>query len=129
MSPRERLPNKRVSRVLDAAWRQLEFTVTVGFDTKGRAREVFYSGGKPGSGFAGLMEDACILFSRLLQMGVPAAALAQTLTAGDKADVDGLAPETASPLGHIARHIEDIEAQEGPGIARGHGLLAAKAGM
>jgi hypothetical protein len=54
--------------------------VTIGFDlTTGRIGEVFTHGAKIGSAMDGILDDACIALSLLLQHGVEPAALAASM--------------------------------------------------
>ncbi len=56
------------------------YEVTVGFHpTTGKVREVFCHGAKAGSNMDGLLDDACILLSLLLQHGLAPAALAASM--------------------------------------------------
>ena len=66
---RTRLPARRPNLTDSFAWGGVRFTVTAGFDERGAIREVFADGVKVGSDTEGLLDDACILVSLLLQHG------------------------------------------------------------
>ena len=72
---RERLPNRRQAETVALEHGGMNFEVTVGFYPDGRPGEVFTHGAKAGSTMDGLLDDACIVVSRLLQHGVTAADL------------------------------------------------------
>jgi hypothetical protein len=56
------------------------YSVTIGFDlASGRIGEVFTHGAKVGSAMDGILDDACIGLSLLLQYGVEPAALAASM--------------------------------------------------
>lgn len=76
---RERLPNRRQAETTVIEHGGLRFEVTVGFYPDGRAGEVFTHGAKAGSTMDGLLDDACILVSRLLQHGVTASDLSGSM--------------------------------------------------
>jgi hypothetical protein len=73
---RLRLPNRRQAETTVIEHGGMRFEVTVGFYPDGRPGEVFTHGAKAGSTMDGLLDDACVLVSRLLQHGVAAADLA-----------------------------------------------------
>ena len=83
------------------------YAVTVGFqpDT-GEPREIFTHGARVGSNMDGILDDACILLSLLLQHRVEPAALARSMgrlgTGGQAASIIGaiadlLAEKAAGP--------------------------------
>ena len=78
--PRERLPDRRPNQTMDLVYDGTCYAVTVGFhpDT-GEAREIFTHGARVGSNMDGLLDDACILLSLLLQHRVEPAALARSM--------------------------------------------------
>ena len=78
--PRERLPDRRPNQTIDMVYDGTCYAVTVGFhpDT-GEPREVFTGGVKVGSTMDGILDDACILLSLLLQHHVKPAALARSM--------------------------------------------------
>lgn len=66
---RASLPARRKNETQDLTWSGKVWTVTVGFDEFGLAREIFADGSKVGSEMEALLDDACILVSMLLQSG------------------------------------------------------------
>ena len=95
MTGRERLPNRRPSETADLEYEGARYAVTIGFYPDGRPGETFTGNAKVGSAMEGLLDDACILVSLLLQNGVEPAALAKTVGRLG----DGTAP--ASVIGAI----------------------------
>lgn len=77
---RRRLPHRRPS-ITDALVHDGHvFAVTVGFDPRnGRVGEVFAHGAKVGSTLDGILSDACIALSLLLQYGIEPAAFAASM--------------------------------------------------
>ena len=92
--PRERLPTRRPNQTMDLVYDGTLYAVTVGFqpDT-GEPREIFTHGARVGSSMDGILDDACILLSLLLQHHVEPAALARSMgrlgTGGQAASVIG----------------------------------------
>lgn len=76
---RTRLPNRRQAENIVLEHGGMRFEVTIGFYPDGRPGEVFTHGTKAGSTMDGLLDDACILVSRLLQHGVAASDLASSM--------------------------------------------------
>ena len=76
---RERLPGRRPSETADLDFDGARYAVTIGVYPDGRPGEVFTGNAKVGSSMDGLLDDACILVSLLLQNGVEPAALAKTV--------------------------------------------------
>ncbi len=72
---RERLPSRRHNETVDLAVADKLYAVTIGYYPDGRVAEVFTHGAKVGSTMDGILDDACILFSLLLQHGVEPAEL------------------------------------------------------
>lgn len=120
MSGRTRLPNRRPQLAVNESWAGREWRVGMGFDTAGKVREVFARGVKTGQHLEGLLDDACILMSILLQSGMDAAALAAHL---GREGVDPAAG-AASLIGQIARRAAAAEREAGPAMAE---LAAAAA--
>ena len=79
MTSRERLPTRRPAKTAELEYEGARYAVTIGFYPDGRPGEVFTAGAKVGSAMDGLLDDACILVSLLLQHGVQPAALARTM--------------------------------------------------
>ena len=69
-------------------------------------------GVKVGQELEGLLDDACILVSVLLQMNVAASRIAEHL---GRESVDPHAP-AASPIGMVAKRIAAVEEAEGPAM-------------
>ena len=76
---RRRLPDRRRAETLDLEFDGMHFAVTVGFYLDGRPGEVFTHGAKVGSTMDGLLDDACVVVSRLLQHDVDAADLGRSM--------------------------------------------------
>ena len=78
--PRERLPDRRPNQTTDVVYDGTCYAVTVGFhpDTE-EPREIFTGGARVGSTMDGILDDACILLSLLLQHRVAPAALARSM--------------------------------------------------
>ncbi len=73
---RECLPSRRPNETIDLEINGTLYAVTVGYYPDGRVAEVFTHGAKVGSTMDAILDDACILFSLLLQHGVEPAGLA-----------------------------------------------------
>ena len=94
---RQRLPNRRPSLTFDLGHDGRVYAVTVGYDPRdGCLREVFTHGAKTGSTMDGILDDACIALSLLLQHGVEPRALASSMGRLG----DGISP--ASIVGALA---------------------------
>jgi hypothetical protein len=77
---RRRLPDRRPSITKELIYGGNAYAVSVGFDPADCWRgEVFAHGAKVGSNMDGILDDACIALSLLLQHGVEPAALAGTM--------------------------------------------------
>ncbi len=77
---RRRLPNRRPSITAELNYEGRAYAATVGFDpADGWLGEVFAHGAKVGSSMDGILDDACIALSLLLQYGVEPMALASTM--------------------------------------------------
>jgi hypothetical protein len=98
---RTRLPERRIADTRELVFDNLQFTVTVGVFPDGRPGEVFARGARAGSQLDGLIDDACILVSRLLQHGEASSILVQSLGR------DGDRP--ASVIGAIAEIVNDVD--------------------
>src|SRR4051812_2876173 len=77
---RRRLPNRRTSITEDIAIGGMKLSASVGFDNAGRPGELFLSGAKDGSGLAAVLNDASVVISVALQHGIPASALAKSIS-------------------------------------------------
>ncbi len=76
---REQLPSRRPNETIDLEINGTLYAVTVGYYPDGRVAEVFTHGAKVGSTMDAILDDACILFSLLLQYGVEPAALVPSM--------------------------------------------------
>ena len=134
---RRRLPNRRPSetRTIDAG--NHRFEVTIGLDpADDRPLEVFVDGTKNGGELALILNDVAVLVSIALQCGIPAAALARSmsrvplapLTPADLAEADG--PKQTAPasvVGVVLDLLRELEA--GPARTQENGCsLASKDG-
>ncbi len=77
---RQRLPDRRPSVTTTLVQDFRSYAVTFGFDPNtGRIGEVFTHGAKVGSAMDGILDDACIALSLLLQHDVEPTALAASM--------------------------------------------------
>ena len=76
---RSRLPQRRPAQTIEIEHGGLRFAVTVGFYPDGRPGEVFTHGAKTGSTIDGLLDDACVLVSLLIQHGLEPPELAKSM--------------------------------------------------
>jgi hypothetical protein len=76
---RTRLPERRPAETTEIEHGGMRFAVTVGFYPDGRPGEVFTHGAKTGSTIDGLLDDACVVVSLLIQHGVAPHQLAQSM--------------------------------------------------
>ncbi len=76
---RERLPDRRPNETVDIEFEQVPYAITIGFFSDGRCGEVFTHGAKVGSAMDGLLDDACVALSILLQFGAEPAQLAASM--------------------------------------------------
>jgi hypothetical protein len=76
---RARLPDRRFAATSNLEHGGSRFTVTVGFYPDGRPGEVFTHGMRTGSTLDGLLSDACVVVSLLLQHGVEPSDLAASM--------------------------------------------------
>lgn len=77
---RQRLPDRRPSVTTELVHECRSYSVTIGFDpATGRIGEVFTHGAKVGSAMDGILDDACVALSLLLQHGVEPAELASSM--------------------------------------------------
>ncbi len=103
---RERLPNRRPNETLDIEFDGVPYAVTIGYFSDGRPGEVFTHGAKVGSSLDGLLDDACIVLSILLQFGVEPRQLAPSM--GSLGDGRG----RASVIGAIIDRLTELQATE-----------------
>ncbi len=77
---RQRLPDRRPSITTELVHQCRSYSVTIGFDiSTDRIGEVFTHGAKIGSAMDGILDDACIALSLLLQHGVEPTVLAASM--------------------------------------------------
>jgi len=103
---RARLPDRRPAETIAIEHGGMGFDVTVGFYPDGRPGEVFTHGAKTGSMIDGLLDDACVVVSLLIQNGVEPRALARSMgRLGDEqpASVIGAVVDLAARLGAETR--------------------------
>ena len=101
---RARLPDRRQNQTFRVAGEWGAFTITVGYDSAGQAREVFADGFK--NGIESLADDACVLISIALQHGISPAELRKSLgTVPDLARGE-FAEKPASLIGEILGALE-----------------------
>ena len=74
--PRERLPDRRPSVLLDLEHPGAQYSLGIGFFDTGKPGELFVSGARTGSDVDGLLADLGVLLSRALQHGDNIEALA-----------------------------------------------------
>lgn len=88
--PRHNLPSRRLTETRKITTQDgHNIHLSVGYDPKenGRPREVFYSAGfKSGSQLEFLVQDACVMFSLLLQHGLRPEDVAKSLSRSEQPD-------------------------------------------
>lgn len=92
---RVRLPNRRAAETVELEHGGQRFTVTIGFYPDGRPGEVFTHGLRSGSNLDGLLADACVVVSCLMQHGVEPKDIASSMGR------HGSAEEPASIIGAV----------------------------
>lgn len=107
MSERRRLPDRRLNVTETCRWGGNEFHLGIGFDHEGHIRECFLDGIKVGSDQAALIDDVCVVISRLLQHGENLEALSRTLSR------EGREPEAASLIGCMLRLMCQVQKEHG----------------
>jgi hypothetical protein len=102
---RRRLPNRRNAVTETIVIGNVTLTASIGFDETGRPAEVFLSGAKDGSGLAAILDDASVVISIALQHGIPAKALAKSISrAPDYAAVTKAASVIGAALDLVAEY-------------------------
>ena len=76
---RVRLPDRRFAETVMLEHDGARFMVTIGFYPDGRPGEVFTHGARSGSNIDGLLADACVVVSCLIQHSVDPASLAASM--------------------------------------------------
>jgi hypothetical protein len=98
---RVRMDDRRVADTRELEFGEMRFMVTIGMYPDGRPGEVFARCGKAGSQMDALIDDACIVMSRLLQHGeAPAMLLSSLGREGDR---------PASVVGAIAEIVAEVD--------------------
>jgi hypothetical protein len=121
---RQRLPNRRLRVDQDIDWRGHKFTLGVGFDDQGRAREIFVTGFKAGAELDALMSDAAVTASMLFQHGIAPEQLWRSLGRASLTPEAAPTEDPSSVLGLVVLTAARIEAMEGAGIAAAHAIAA-----
>ena len=104
MSQRERLPNRRPNVTINLTHENAAYAVTVGFDPASeQMREIFTHGSKVGSQLDGLLDDACILLSFMLQHGISASSFAGSMGYSRPTN------EPSSVIGRLVRLLAEHE--------------------
>ena len=94
---RQRRPNRRANETVNVVHDGHAYTATLGFDpATNEVREIFTHGAKVGSAMDGILNDACILLSILLQHGVDPSSFAGSM------GKLGHSGEPASIIGRLA---------------------------
>ncbi len=107
---RARLPDRRPAETFDLEHAGQRFTVTVGFYPDGRPGEVFTHGTKTGSTLDGLLADACVVVSCLIQHGVAPGELAKSMGRLGNADAASIIGAVIDLLAAIP--VSGLEAAE-----------------
>lgn len=114
MPLRRQLPARRLQVTDKFEWHGKHYLLSAGFDSDGRVGEVFLAGTKAGTDLNGLMTDACVLLSLLLQYGGRSAWIAGRLAglvpAENPHDDE---PELTSLIGLVARRAAALEREYG----------------
>ncbi len=113
---RQRLPDRRIQTIQVMRWQGTELQWAVGYDRKGRAREVFVNGHKVGSDIEALVQDGCVLLSLLLQHGADPKDIAESL---GREGIDPNAP-AASLFGLLTAELPKVEATEHEAVLYGY---------
>ena len=106
---REWLPDRRLATYEVVAWEGREYLIGVGWYRDGRVGEVFLNGPKTGSDAEGLMTDACIELSLILQLGMRPAWIAGRLATPVPGDAPRAEPRLTSLIGLVAARAAMLE--------------------
>jgi hypothetical protein len=110
---RLKLPHRRPAETVELAHGGMHFAVTVGFYPDGRPGEVFTHGAKVGSTIDGLLDDAGVVVSLLIQHGVEPGALADSIgRLGNRAP--------SSVIGAVVDTVAALEANQHQAVAEAH---------
>ncbi len=107
---RTRLPDRRRNTTREITFGGQVFTMCVGCDDAGRPCEVFADGHRTGSTMAAFIDDACIVISIALQLGLTPAALARSMSTVPVWSNGVKAEGPASPIGAILAALEPAPA-------------------
>ncbi len=105
---RRRLPPRRNAITETIVIGNAVIAASIGLDETGQPAEVFLSGAKDGSGMAAILDDASVVISVALQHGIPAAALAKSISRAP----DGMGRISASSA--IGAALDLIASYEAP---------------
>jgi hypothetical protein len=125
MPVRRQLPNRRLQVTDKFEWHGKQYLLSVGFDPEGRVGEVFLAGTKAGTDLNGLMTDACVLLSLLLQYGGRSAWIAGRLAGLVAAEDPHKDPELTSLIGMVARRAAALERDYGAEMTANYARAAA----
>jgi hypothetical protein len=103
------LPNRRPSVVLEAEWESIPFSVTIGFDPATAMPRAVFADTLKGGQMQATLADTCVLISLALQYGIPAVALAKSLSRVPDVMEGGGAEKHGSPIGVIVALIGGLE--------------------
>ena len=106
MTTRQRLSDRRQSRIVDLDFGGRQYAVGIGYFPDGRPGEVFAKGAKIGSSMDAILDDACVTLSLLLQHSVQPAAIAKSMSRIR----DG---QPASPIGAMVDLIASEAGRDG----------------
>lgn len=110
------IPNRRPNLTSSVAWSRggpdQKLIVTFGFARDGSIREVFCAGFRADTDFCALVNDACIMMSWLLQLGVSLDAIVD-MTGEDRSEGARSGPPS-SIIGAIARCARDLSREAKP---------------
>lgn len=107
--PREMLPNRRQNETATLRHDGHEFTVTIGYDSQGRPKEVFANASKSGTAMSHILADACVIISLALQFGAAPSDLAKSLGRIPAPELGEDADRPASVLGAILELVESAQ--------------------
>lgn len=101
------LNHRRQNATRDLYINGRRYSLCVGYDENGNAREVFADGEKFGSAMQAFVSDACIIISIALQHGISRDELARSLGVIPAYHDGQETTQFASPIGAILAAIED----------------------
>jgi hypothetical protein len=109
---RKRLLDRRLAHTIKIKWNKTggpdhKLLVTFGLDENKMIKEAFIAAFRADSSFSALVNDACILYSRLLQHGESVEELAATM--GEDRNEGSRHGPPSSMLGAIARAAVEVQ--------------------